>query len=193
MLPGEVGATLMLNGAGYRPEAGETMGGAAAADDVRLPALLIRGLCLLLLWVTLIGPAPMDLPVGLVASAAGVWASTALWPPGGKLSPAGLARFLIRFLPQSVAAGLDVARRAFAREPDLRPGFATCRSSIPDGMARDSACAVMSLQPGKLPVAVESDGTLHIHCLDLREAVAEQVAADEVAFRRILERDRRDG
>lgn len=169
------------------------MGGAAGADDVRLSALWVRGLCLLLLWMILIGPAPMHLPIGLIASAAGVWASTVLWPAGGKLSPTGLARFLIRFLPQSVVAGLDVARRAFARELDLRPGFTTCRSSIPEGMARDSACAVMSLQPGKLPVAVESDGTLHIHCLDLREAVDMQVAADEAAFRRILERDRRDG
>ena len=66
------------------------MDGAAAADNVRLPALLIRGLCLLGLWVVLIGPAPAHLPVGLVASAAGVWASTALWPAGGRLSVAGL-------------------------------------------------------------------------------------------------------
>lgn len=169
------------------------MDGAAAADQVRLPALLIRGLGLLLLWVILIGPAPKDLPVGLVASAAGVWASAMLWPAGGRLSPTGLLRFLIRFLLQSVIAGLDVARRAFAREPDLRPGFATCRSSLPGGLAQETACAVMSLQPGKLPVAVDGDGILLVHCLDLREPVAEQVAADEAAFRRILGREGRDG
>lgn len=169
------------------------MEGSAAADDVPLSTLLARGLGLLLLWVILMGPALADLPVGLAASAAGVWASTALWPAGGKLSLPGLARFLARFLPQSVVAGLDVARRAFAREPDLRPGFTTCRSTVPVGLARDSACAVMSLQPGKLPVAVETDGTLHIHCLDLREAVAEQVSADEAAFNRVLKPEKRDG
>ncbi|MCO5091055.1 Na+/H+ antiporter subunit E [Bosea sp. (in: a-proteobacteria)] len=169
------------------------MDGAAAADDVRLPALAIRGLCLLGLWVILIGPAPADLPVGLAASAAGVWASARLWPAGGRLSPLGLLRFLLRFLPQSVVAGLDVARRAFAREPNLRPGFARCRSAIPAGLARDTACAVMSLQPGKLPVAVDEDGTLLIHCLDLGEPVAEQVAADEAAFRQILAAEARDG
>jgi multicomponent Na+:H+ antiporter subunit E len=169
------------------------MNGAAAADNVRLPALLIRGLCLLGLWIVLIGPAPAHLPVGFVASTAGVWASTALWPAGGKLSIAGLIRFLFRFLPQSAVAGFDVARRACASKPDLQPGFATCRSTIPDGLARDTACAVMSLQPGKLPVAVDGHGALLIHCLDLREAVAEQVAADEAAFRRILGREGRDG
>jgi multicomponent Na+:H+ antiporter subunit E len=86
-----------------------------------------------------------------------------------------------------------VARRAFARDPGLRPGFVTCRSTIPAGLARDTACAVMSLQPGKLPVAVDEDGTLHIHCLDLGEPVAAQVAADEAAFRRILGREASDG
>lgn len=169
------------------------MGTMAVAEDTRFPRLLVRGLCLLLLWVILNGPAPKDLLVGLVASAAGVWASTVLWPAGGKLSLVGLIGFLLRFLPQSIVAGLDVARRAFAREPDLRPGFVTCRSRVPSGLARDSACAVMSLQPGKLPVFAAADGTLLIHCLDLREAVAEQVAADEMAFCRILGSERRDG
>ncbi|MGO4174617.1 Na+/H+ antiporter subunit E [Bosea sp. TAF32] len=169
------------------------MKAAAAADDAPLSALFARGLGLLLLWVILMGPALEDLPVGLVASACGVWASTALWPPGGKLSWIGLLGFLARFLPQSVVAGLDVARRAFAREPDLQPGFATCLFLIPAGLALDSACAVMSLQPGKLPVSAEPDGTLLIHCLDLREAVAEQVAEDEAAFLRILGPGRHDG
>ena len=169
------------------------MSGAAVADDRRFPALLVRGLGLLALWAVLMGPALKDLPVGVAASAAGVWASTVLWPVGGRLSLGGLIRFMLRFLPQSVVAGVDVARRAFARDPDLRPGFATCRSIVPGGLARDSACAVMSLQPGKLPVAVAADGALLIHCLDLREPIAEQVAADERAFCRILGAERRDG
>lgn len=169
------------------------MKGAAAADDLPPSALLGRGLCLLLFWVVLMGPAPADLPAGIAASAAGVWASIRLWPRGGTLSLPGLARFVMRFVPQSVVAGLDVARRAFAREPDLRPGFATCRSTIPVGFALDTACTVMSLQPGKLPVSAAADGTLLIHCLDLREAIAAEVAADEAAFRRVLWAERRDG
>ncbi|MDR6831043.1 multicomponent Na+:H+ antiporter subunit E [Bosea sp. BE271] len=193
MLPVRAVATLLAALAGIDRRQAEAMNGAAVADDRRFSALLVRALCLLALWVILMGPGLKDLPVGIAASAAGVWASTALWPPGGRLSLGGLIRFLLRFLPQSVVAGVDVARRASARDPDLRPGFATCRSIVPDGVARDSACAVMSLQPGKLPVSVAADGMLLIHCLDLREPIAEQVAADEIAFCRVLREERRDG
>lgn len=193
MLLAKALATLELGMAEHRPEAAETMDKASVADRAQLPALLIRGLCLLLLWVALMGPAPKDLPVGLAAVAAGVWASTLLWPAGGRLSLVGLLRFMARFLPQSAVAGLDVARRAFAPRPDLQPGFATCRSSVPVGLARESSCAVMSLQPGKLPISTGPDGTMLIHCLDLREPVAEQVAADEAAFCGILGAERRHG
>ena len=154
----------------------------------RIPpfALLTRGLCFLVLWLTLMGTALKDVPVGLVAAAAATWTSTVLWPESGKLSALGLVRFLLRFIPQSVVAGVDVARRAFARQPALSPGFVTYRTLLPPGMARSASCAVMSLQPGKLPVEAEADGTLHIHCLDLREPVREQIAADEAAFCRTL-------
>ncbi|GAU81777.1 hypothetical protein BIWAKO_01678 [Bosea sp. BIWAKO-01] len=147
-----------------------------------LLARLTRGLGFLALWLILMGPALKDLPIGLIAAAAATWTSTALWPEGGNLSASGLMRFLIRFVPQSAVAGVDVARRAFAPQPALSPGFVTYRTALPPGMARSASCAVMSLQPGKLPVAVDADGTLHIHCLDLREPVAEQIAADEAAF-----------
>ncbi|HEV7328111.1 MAG TPA: Na+/H+ antiporter subunit E [Bosea sp. (in: a-proteobacteria)] len=193
MLLAKAVATLAPDMARRRAGAAERMDKAIVADHVRLPALLIRGLCLLLLWVALMGPAPQDLAVGLAGSAAGVWASTLLWPAGGTLSFVGLARFVARFLPQSAVAGLDVARRAFAHRPDLQPGFAICQSSVPAGLARESSCAVMSLQPGKLPVSTAADGTMLIHCLDLREPVAELVAADEAAFCRILGSERRDG
>lgn len=168
------------------------MRGDAAEAAMPLATLLPRGLGFLIVWVALMGPALADLPVGIAAAAAGTWASTRLWP-AGRLSLAGLARFLMRFLPQSVSAGIDVARRACARRIDLKPGFVTCRSAVPAGMARDASCAVMSLQPGKLSVAVAADGTLLVHCLDLREPVAEQLAADEAAFCGVLDRGGRDG
>lgn len=69
------------------------MEGAAVADDRRFSALLVRGLCLLALWVILMGSALKDLPVGIAASAAGAWASTVLWPVGAGLSLRGLIRF----------------------------------------------------------------------------------------------------
>ncbi|CAH1672023.1 MULTISPECIES: Na+/H+ antiporter subunit E [unclassified Chelatococcus] len=151
-----------------------------------LPRLFRRGIGFLALWMVLIGPALKDLPVGLVAAAAATWASTALWPPGGALSSRGIMSFLLRFLPQSASAGIDVAWRAVTTPPELSPGLVTYRTSLPAGMARDASRTVMSLQPGKLPIASDGDGALLIHCLDLREPVQQQLAADEAAFRRVL-------
>lgn len=148
--------------------------------------LIVRGVGFLTLWMILIGPAPQDLPVGLIAAAAATWTSAALWPAGGRLSVPGIMRFLPRFLMQSVVAGIDVAWRAVTTPVDLAPGFVTFQTALPAGMVRASARAIMSLQPGKLPVASEPDGTLLIHCLDLREPVAQQLAADETAFRRTM-------
>lgn len=150
-------------------------------------SILVRGAGFLALWIVLIGAAPKDLPIGIAAAACAAWTSERLWPAAGTISPLGLLRFVIRFLLQSVVAGVDVARRAFALRPALAPGFVTCRTSLPAGTARRALCAVMSLQPGKLPVAAEPDGTLLIHCLDLREPVLDEVAADETAFRCILQ------
>jgi multicomponent Na+:H+ antiporter subunit E len=154
-----------------------------------LSSILARGSIFLALWIVLIGAALQDLPVGIVAAGLAAWASEILWPAAGTLSLPGLMRFAIRFLLQSVVAGVDVARRAFAPRPALEPGFVTCRTSLPVGTARRALCAVMSLQPGKLPVGAEPDGRLLIHCLDLREPILDEVAADEAAFRCIL----RDG
>lgn len=154
-----------------------------------LSSIGARSVGFLALWIILIGAAPTDLAIGVVAAACAAWTSGMLWPAAGAISAMGLLRFVIRFLPQSVVAGVDVARRAFAPRPALEPGFVTCRTSLPAGTARRALCAVMSLQPGKLPVAAEPDGTLLIHCLDIREPVLDEVAADETAFRCIL----RDG
>lgn len=158
----------------------------AAIGPRPLSSILARGVGFLALWIVLIGAAPTDLPVGVVAAACAAWASERLWPAAGAIDAAGLLRFIIRFLPQSVVAGVDVARCAFAPNPALETGFVTCRTSLPAGTARRALCAVMSLQPGKLPVAAEADGTLLIHCLDLRQPVLDDVAADEAAFRCIL-------
>lgn len=154
-----------------------------------LSSVLARGLGFLLLWIVLIGAKPVDLAVGLAAAAAATWASELLWPAHGEIAPLGLLRFVLRFLPQSVIAGVDVARRAFAPRPALQPGLVACRTVLPAGTARRALCAVMSLQPGKLPVAIDPDGMLQIHCLDQREPIREQTAADEAAFCRML----RDG
>src|SRR5690349_14510244 len=86
-------------------------------------ALFVRALGFLALWLALIGIAAKDLPFGLLAAAAATWASVALWPADSRLSLPGLARFVLRFLPQAVVAGADVARRAMAPRIALKPGM----------------------------------------------------------------------
>lgn len=158
----------------------------AMSPAVLAPALA-RGTGFLVLWLVLIGLDPKDLPAGILAAAAASWASLALWPRSGAVSALGLVTFLLRFLPQSLLAGVDVARHAFAPRIGLRPGLVTYRGAMPRGDRLRAFCAVMSLQPGKLPVGTDGDRTVLVHCLDEREPVADQIAADEAAFLRVLE------
>ncbi|MDP3257004.1 Na+/H+ antiporter subunit E [Bosea sp. (in: a-proteobacteria)] len=156
------------------------------------PSLLGRGLLFFVLWLVLIGAAPKDWPVGLIAAAAATWASFSLWPPDSRLSPSGLLRFVLRFVPQAVVAGLDVAGRAFARRIAMTPGIVTYRAGLRPGMAQGALCAVMSLQPGKLPVSCAASGEMRVHCLDSDGPASTELAADEAAFLRILPGDRSD-
>lgn len=159
---------------------------ASPRQTLSRPSLLVRGLLFFALWLVLIGAAPKDWPVGLIAAAAATWASIPLWPPESRLSPTGLIRFVLRFLPQAVVAGLDVARRAFAPRVDMKPGIVTYRAGLRQGMAQGALCAVMSLQPGKLPVSCAASGEMRVHCLDSDASVSAELAADEAAFLRIL-------
>ncbi|HEV7256240.1 MAG TPA: Na+/H+ antiporter subunit E [Bosea sp. (in: a-proteobacteria)] len=149
-------------------------------------SLLARSFGFFLVWLALIGTAAKDMPFGVLATAAATWASTWLWPSDGRLSPSGLARFVLRFLPQSLIAGADIARRALAPRIALRPGLVDYRATLPSGLAQGAMCAVMSLQPGKLPVSCSVSGDMRVHCLDMDAPVAAELAADEAAFLGIL-------
>lgn len=157
-----------------------------------VPGLIVRGVLFFGLWLVMIGTAPKDWPFGVLAAAAATWTSLALWPARTRLSSSGLLMFVLRFLPQAVVAGVEVALRAMAPRISLNPGLASHTTALPQGFARGALCAVMSLQPGKLPVGVggETD-TLLIHCLDMNAPVAADMAAEERAFLRIW-RGRRD-
>jgi multicomponent Na+:H+ antiporter subunit E len=152
-----------------------------------LPAACTRATGFLVLWLVLAGFNPGDLPAAVVAVAGATWTSLRLLPPGAsRLSPPGIARLALRFPGQSLLAGFDVARRAFDPRLPLRPGFVTVPTRLPPGTPRDAFCACASLQPGTLPVDTNQDGTLLVHCLDIGQPVAEQMAADEKHFVRAL-------
>jgi multicomponent Na+:H+ antiporter subunit E len=147
-------------------------------------ARLARASLLYVAWVAMAGTGPLDLVIGLPVAGLAAWASLLLVPQGDRrLSVAGLARLALRFPGQSLAAGIDVARRAFDPRLPIRPGLVICPTSLQAGLSRDAFLGLMSLQPGSLPVAERVDGTVLVHALDTAEPIAARFAAEEVSFK----------
>ena len=141
--------------------------------------LLHRAVIYLLLWIVLIGTAPVELVIGAITAAVAARISLALWPPQLlRLKPAGLLRLLPHFLWQSVVAGIDVARRAFSPRLPLAPGYVEYRSRFAPGAARNAFTAYTSLLPGTVPCG-ERDGMIVYHCLDVGQPIAEQLQREE--------------
>ena len=140
----------------------------APAANSRMRATLSRGIGLFALWIVLMPSAkPADLVVGALAAAGATWVSLILLPPAsGRVRFAALVALLPRFLWQSLLAGIDVARRAFA------PG--------------------MRLMPGSVPVG-EGPDTIEFHCLDAAQPVVEQMAEEERRLAKALVPGERHG
>ena len=157
-------------------------------------ALAVRALLYFAVWIVVDQSAkPSNLLVGVLASVAAAWASVKLLPPAtGRVRLGVLLLLLPRFLWQSLVAGLDVARRAFAPRLDLQPGFIEYRTQLPPGSARSAFELIASLMPGTVP-SDETQGTIEFHCLDTRQQVVEQLAAEERAYARALQPGPRDG
>jgi multicomponent Na+:H+ antiporter subunit E len=152
-------------------------------------AAVIRGVGFLCLWLIIFGADVPDLLVGAAAAAAATWTSLRLLPPGRtRLRPGALARLVVRFFAQSGVAGADVARRALDPALPLRPGFKLCPTRLPPGRAREAFCAMASLLPGTLPAGSDQGGALLVHCLDVEQDVAAQMAEEEDAFLAVLGR-----
>jgi len=136
---------------------------------------------------------PGNLLVGVLATAAATWVSLKLLPPArGRVRLGRLLALLPRFLWQSLVAGFDVARRAFAPRLDLQPGFIDHSTQLPRGTARSAFELIASLMPGSVS---SGDGPRQIefHCLDTRQPVAEQLAAEERAYAPALQGEPRNG
>ena len=157
------------------------------------PAAL-RALGFLILWVVVTGGNPADLVAGAVAALAASWASLHLLRPGtSRVQPAALTGFVLHFLRQSVVAGVDVARRALDPRLPLNPGFVLYPVRLPPGRGRNMFTALMSLLPGTVPTGPAERGDLLIHCLDVGQPVAAQLAEEEALFARVAEDLYRDG
>jgi len=149
---------------------------------------IVRGAGFLGLWIVLIGLDPLDLAVGVVTAAVASWASLRLLPPETqRVRLAAVPALALRFVWQSVVAGVDVARRAFAPRMPLKPGFVVYPTRYPRGPARNTFASLTSLLPGTVPVRDDERG-LEYHCLDVGQPVTEQLAAEEDAVARALPR-----
>ena len=147
---------------------------------------LARGVCLLGFWVVLMGADPVDLVVGAVTAAAAAWLSLRLLPPPPRrFRLRALPGLAVRFLSQSVLAGIDVARRALAPKLPLRPGWVSYPVRFPRGPLRNTFAALTSLLPGTVP-AGEDENALLYHCLDVDQPVAEQLRDEEDVLTRAL-------
>lgn len=155
---------------------------------------LVRAPGFLGVWLILSGFKAGDLVVGMVAAGLATWASLRLLPSGQwGFHPVALAGFIIRFLRQSIVAGVDVALRAFDPRLPLQTGFVVYQSRLPPGSTRNAFCTEASLLPGTLPAGLDENGGLVFHCLDVGQPVVEQLAAEEASFMRALGGARRHG
>ncbi len=157
------------------------------ADRAAVPAAVMRFTLFLLLWLVLIGSGWGNLAAGVPAAALAAWVSLRLLPQTGRrLSLSALSAMLVRLPGQSLIAGIDVALRALSPAMPLRTGIVAYPTRIPPGPEREAFRALMSLQPGTLPVGEDEAGAILFHCLDLDQPVANQLAAEEARFLRIL-------
>jgi multicomponent Na+:H+ antiporter subunit E len=146
------------------------------------------------LWIMLTGGNPADLGTGAVAALAATWASLRLLPPGtNRVRPVALIGLTLRFLRQSVVAGVDVARRALDPRLPLHPGFVVYPVVLPRGPARNMFTTLLSLLPGTVPTGSDEKGGLLIHCLDAKQPVSAQLAAEEEVFARVIGEARSGG
>jgi multicomponent Na+:H+ antiporter subunit E len=156
--------------------------------------MLVRALLYFGVWIVIDQSAkPANLVFGVLATAAATWVSLKLLPPAsGRVRLGALLLLLPRFLWQSLLAGIDVARRAFAPRLPLQPGFVEYPVGLPRGSARNSFGAISSLLPGSVPTG-ETEDLIEYHALDLTQPVLEQLAAEEQAYAKALVPGQRHG
>jgi multicomponent Na+:H+ antiporter subunit E len=151
------------------------------------PSAVVRLLVFLGVWFVLYGPDMAALPVGVGAAAAAAWTSFRLLPSGAfRPRPGSLIILALRFLWESVVAGIDVARRALEPRLPLRPGFVAYPIRMRPSPARSAFLSMASLLPGTLPTGLDETGTLVVHCLDTEQPVVAQMAAEEALLIRAL-------
>jgi multicomponent Na+:H+ antiporter subunit E len=164
----------------------------ARDDGAAHPAWVAAGRAVLFFafWLMIAGYDPVDLPIGLVTAAAATWTSLRLLPPAKvQFRLSSLAAFALHFMRQSASSGVEVAWRAFSPRLPLNPGFIVYPCRLRSAGTRSAFCALSSLLPGTLPAGSDENGALLVHCLDVGQPVAANLAAEEALFSRAIGHD----
>lgn len=143
----------------------------------RLPprSLLARGVFFTALWALLSQNTWHDWPLiaGIIVLATA--SSFALWPVAAwRWHPWALLRFAPYFLWDSVAGGIDVARRAFSPTLPLDPALAEFPLRLRSEPARVFFAWTVSLLPGTASVRLHRTG-LRVHVLDRQLPLEEKL------------------
>jgi multicomponent Na+:H+ antiporter subunit E len=127
-----------------------------------------RFLVLFLLWWVISEGDESGLWFGAMAAALVAWFSVRFFPGDDyRIRWRALPGFVVFFLAESVAAGVDVALRLLRPALPIQPGEVTLTTRLPGGAPRGLLANTLSLLPGTLTVSLRGD-TLVLHGLDLR-------------------------
>jgi multicomponent Na+:H+ antiporter subunit E len=166
-------------------DAGEPRETALAPKRLGLP--LGRILLFYFLWMVLAGADTPELWVGIPAALVSGILSAKLLPARGlRWRPAGLLSLCALFVRDSIVAGWEIALLVLRPNLQIQPGFVSHRSRIPGEALCGFYKSYNSLTPGTLAVEPEADGSMKFHCLDIRNPVAESLAANETALLRAV-------
>jgi multicomponent Na+:H+ antiporter subunit E len=156
------------------------MAGAQPQQPGRALPFLIRMAVYLLFWIVLAGTDMKDLAAGIVTAAVASWLSLSLLPPGElTIRPGRAAGTFLRFLGQSLSAGVSVARIALSPAMPLKPGIMVYRTGLPPGLRRQAFMTFASLLPGTLPLGADASDAIPVHCLNEDHPVAAQLTQEE--------------
>jgi multicomponent Na+:H+ antiporter subunit E len=133
----------------------------------RFAPIAVRLAMLVFLWVILAERHPWsDWPLAVAVVAAALGTSLVLRPRERvRVRPLAVLRFVPWFLAQSLAGGIDVARRALSPRMPLQAGFVEVPLAAGAGLRRVAFVWVVSLLPGTAGVHLHERG-LRVHVLD---------------------------
>lgn len=161
---------------------------APATDTLKAGPLMLRAAAYFVFWVILAGTGAKDLAVGAVTALIAAWISLELVPAGTLVpKPGKAAALFVRFLWQSMVAGVTVGRIALSPVMALKPGMVDYRTKLPPGNRRFLFMTYASLLPGTLPTGTDDDDLVTVHALDCGQPVAAQLAAEEERLSAVFE------